>query len=383
MAIWHQFLSPICILYCAAVIHGILLDINDDEICNLLCKQCNGTSAVIANSQCECDFNDSDNEGVKCIQRLQKDVQNFDLNALSNDLTDEKRNMRSLKSKHLLETRDAERVAQYFINGGASTGHSHFVGVALSNAARDNNNSTTNSLLETARERPEATPTIPDPNIPGTKAEASMLEMEPVHYPVNRLYASSPVLYSMALPHRRHRYKLPNHALSRMVVGSPHIVRNLIAHRYFHHPIYRGLLNKNFYLLDDMFLGQVHNFNQTSDNSLTTGNNANKPIVANTPDAGADVLNQSTQYPVSSYQNTPHQSPLLNVLYSPLDEFIGRAVQHHAQRINSALSSVQNPNSYPTNDENTKRQNEALTAVTHQNTDTSCNDKIAEKTEEK
>ncbi|EFN89621.1 hypothetical protein EAI_09329 [Harpegnathos saltator] len=132
-----------------------------------------------------------------------------------------------------------------------------------------------------------------------------------------------------------------------------------------------------------MFLGQVHNFNQTSDNSLTTGNNANKPIVANTPDAGADVLNQSTQYPVSSYQNTPHQSPLLNVLYSPLDEFIGRAVQHHAQRINSALSSVQNPNSYPTNDENTKRQNEALTAVTHQNTDTSCNDKIAEKTEEK
>ncbi|EFN89622.1 hypothetical protein EAI_09330 [Harpegnathos saltator] len=144
-------------------------------------------------------------------------------------------------------SRDAERVAQYFINGGASTGHSHFVGVALSNAARDNNNSTTNSLLETARERPEATPTIPDPNIPGTKAEASMLEMEPVHYPVNRLYASSPVLYSMALPHRRHRYKLPNHALSRMVVGSPHIVRNLIAHRYFHHPIYRGLLNKNFY----------------------------------------------------------------------------------------------------------------------------------------
>lgn len=44
------------------MIHGILLDISDDEICSVLCKECNA-SAVFVNNQCNCNFND-DNEGI-------------------------------------------------------------------------------------------------------------------------------------------------------------------------------------------------------------------------------------------------------------------------------------------------------------------------------
>lgn len=50
----------------AVTIHGILLDANDAETCNLLCVQCNA-SAVFANDHCECNF--ADDKGI--IIRLQ------------------------------------------------------------------------------------------------------------------------------------------------------------------------------------------------------------------------------------------------------------------------------------------------------------------------
>lgn len=52
----------------AAAIHGILLDANDAETCNLLCIQCNA-SAVFANGHCECNFADDSEKGI--IMHLQ------------------------------------------------------------------------------------------------------------------------------------------------------------------------------------------------------------------------------------------------------------------------------------------------------------------------
>lgn len=44
-------------------IHGILLDANDAETCNLLCVQCNA-SAVFANDHCECNSADDSDKGI-------------------------------------------------------------------------------------------------------------------------------------------------------------------------------------------------------------------------------------------------------------------------------------------------------------------------------
>ena len=49
-----------------AAIHGILLDANDAETCNLLCIKCNA-SAIFANGNCECNFVDDNNKGITFI----------------------------------------------------------------------------------------------------------------------------------------------------------------------------------------------------------------------------------------------------------------------------------------------------------------------------
>lgn len=102
----HRYLLLIIVLCCAALICGTLLNANDVETCNFLCGQCN-TAAVFANGYCECSFPDSDVKNVECVKRLQRESETVDLNILPEDLTDEKRDVRSLKSKHRLRTEAA------------------------------------------------------------------------------------------------------------------------------------------------------------------------------------------------------------------------------------------------------------------------------------
>lgn len=45
------------------MVHSTLLDINDAESCDLLCKQCN-VSAIIANDRCECNFSNNNDKGI-------------------------------------------------------------------------------------------------------------------------------------------------------------------------------------------------------------------------------------------------------------------------------------------------------------------------------
>jgi hypothetical protein len=47
-----------------AVIHSILLDTNDIEICNLLCEQCNSSAIVSNDHYCECNFTDDSDRGI-------------------------------------------------------------------------------------------------------------------------------------------------------------------------------------------------------------------------------------------------------------------------------------------------------------------------------
>lgn len=46
-----------------AIVHSILLNINDAESCDLLCKQCNA-SAVFADNRCECNLSDNNDKGI-------------------------------------------------------------------------------------------------------------------------------------------------------------------------------------------------------------------------------------------------------------------------------------------------------------------------------
>ncbi|KAL0106174.1 hypothetical protein PUN28_016118 [Cardiocondyla obscurior] len=136
--IQHQFFLLIHIIYCAVTIHGILLNANDAETCNLLCVQCNA-SAVFANNECECNFAENSDKDLdmECMQRVQSELQDIEQNMLYEDLTDEERNARSIsRYNRRLRHGDAEKVAQYFINGGPAAGHSHFI--RAFNAAYDN-----------------------------------------------------------------------------------------------------------------------------------------------------------------------------------------------------------------------------------------------------
>ncbi|KAL0106175.1 hypothetical protein PUN28_016118 [Cardiocondyla obscurior] len=95
--IQHQFFLLIHIIYCAVTIHGILLNANDAETCNLLCVQCNA-SAVFANNECECNFAENSDKDLdmECMQRVQSELQDIEQNMLYEDLTDEERNARSI-----------------------------------------------------------------------------------------------------------------------------------------------------------------------------------------------------------------------------------------------------------------------------------------------
>ncbi|XP_032662930.1 uncharacterized protein LOC116840390 isoform X2 [Odontomachus brunneus] len=404
----------------SVMIHGILVDISDDEICSILCKECDA-SAVLVNNQCECNFND-DNE--ECIQRLQREIQTIDLNALSDDFTNEERSSRAaFKPRRRLRIGDARKVVEYFTNGGVSAGHSHFL--RGSDAICDNTNSATNSVSGTIRQSntedelylptsalsgniykshnfplhilPGAVATILDPGISSTKTYAPILGIvrPTFDYLANRLYPTDPVLDSNVHLLRNRGHKSPSHVLLQTLALPLHTVHNLAARRYFPYypPMYHNPIGKNSYPRQENspitpLVGQPYGNNndfdhETSNDSSITRNNADESVQGNVASTRAARMN--ALFPLMQYRHLfspleyiPYYSPLL---YSPFDEYVAPAASHNFQRISdSTLTSTQNSNSYYINNANTERRDEVLTTVTDETAYS--NDEQAKKTDD-
>lgn len=160
-------------------------------------------------------------------------------------------------------------MAQYFMNGGASAGHSHFI--RGSNAICDNTNIATNSLADTIRQSdtggefhsrlptnpltgiiyksymsplhmlPGAAPMIPSSDISSTKMYTSLLGMvRPISdYPVDRVYPLSPVSDLISLVHTH-----PYHVLLQTSALPSHILHNLMKHQSHYPPIHHNIDKK-------------------------------------------------------------------------------------------------------------------------------------------
>ncbi|XP_018342442.1 PREDICTED: uncharacterized protein LOC108748670 [Trachymyrmex septentrionalis] len=362
----HQFLLLIHILYCVAI-HGILLDANDAETCNLLCIKCNG-SAVFANGHCECNFVDDSNK--ECIQHIQKEIQAVELNMLSDDLTDEERKIRSvLKYRRRLRPGDAEKVAQYFINGGPEAGHSHFVRVF--NATRDSIDSATNSfsgVVDKKNYTSYVSPTMQgvDLSTLGTKP--------PFIYPPTGVYDPTTVpLNTISHPHG-----LP-HALLKAVTFPAHVLHRILHPRVYHHyPLHhRGIIRSSNFPQDtsdtDQTVGQCEN----NDGS----NTSNFPIArsnADKPEQNVFGLNNPLQYPVAyiadelyqpmQYQNYPYPynsyyNPLINMFHAVPNEYLLQSMSLYPQdKLSNPWTSASNPQSFCKNNINTEQKNEVLSA---------------------
>lgn len=169
-------------------------------------------------------------------------------------------------------------MAQYFINGGVSAGHSHFI--KAFNVDRDNTNSTTNPFSGVIRQSntenkfhlppnisptssnryksydfplhmvPEAAPMILGRNISDIKRYTSIGMMKPTFsYPTNRLYLPKPALDLIVHPYKKHVYQSPPHVLLQTAAPPSYILHNLIGYHYFpHYPLYHNPIEKNSYI---------------------------------------------------------------------------------------------------------------------------------------
>ncbi|XP_011062831.1 PREDICTED: uncharacterized protein LOC105151058 isoform X1 [Acromyrmex echinatior] len=362
MIIRHQFLLFIHILCCAAI-HGILLDANDAETCNLLCIKCN-TSAVFENGHCECNFVDDSNK--ECIQQIQKEIQAIELNMLSDDLTDEERKIRSiLKYRRRLRPGDAEKVAQYFINGGPEAGHSHFVRVF--NATRDNavDSATNSGVVDEKKYASYVSPTMQG-------VDLSTLGKPPFIYPPTGVYDPTTVpLGTISHPHG-----LP-HALFRAVTFPAHVLHRILHPRVYHHyPLHhRGIIRStNDKSNPDQTIGQYENNDGSNTSNLPTArSNADKPTEQNVLGLNdplqypiayiADALYQPMQHQNYPYPYNSYYNPLINMFHSIPNEYLLQPMSLYPQnKLSDPWTSASNPQSFCKNNVNTEQKNEVLSA---------------------
>ncbi|XP_011693976.1 PREDICTED: uncharacterized protein LOC105453587 isoform X2 [Wasmannia auropunctata] len=339
----HRIL--LLILCSAATIHGILLNANDAETCNLLCIQCNA-SAVFANGHCECNFADDSDKvsGAECIQRVQRDIEAIELNMLSEDLTDEERDVRSIfKYRRRLRPGDAEKVAQYFINGGPAAGHSHFV--KMFNATRDSAESATNSFSGVVDENSAS---YVGPTMEGVEKftlASPLRALNPaIAYPTSRVY--DPLLGSIV--HHPHPHGLP-HVLLRAATLPAHVLHNVLHPRAYHRPMYHHGIVRSANDGSDTSIGQsCENDDSTTANFPTARSNADKPAEQNvgltdSPQYPGTYLTSALYQPLQ-YQNVPYQysyySPLLG-LFQP-NGYVLQTVPPYTQDTSDPMTAASN-----------------------------------------
>ncbi|XP_024878317.1 uncharacterized protein LOC112458763 isoform X1 [Temnothorax curvispinosus] len=296
----HQFFLLIHILCCAMTIHGILLDANDAETCNLLCVQCNAT-AVFANGHCECNFDEGSDEvsGSECLHRIQKEIQAIELNMLSEDLTDEERNVRSiLKYRRRLRPESAPYVS---------------------------------SIMHGAEMYP--------PILRATNPA--------ITYPTTGLY--DPFIQSPLPIH---------HALVRAVTLPAHVLHHVLHPRLYHH--HRGIVRSTNLPSDTSDTGIVgqpicENNGDSTSNLPTARNNANKLAEQNVG------FNAPSQYPYITHAEQPtlyhlphtsYYSPLMNMLH-PISGYVFQPVSQYTPP--DPLTSASNPQSSCGNYANTEQ----------------------------
>ncbi|XP_011062832.1 PREDICTED: uncharacterized protein LOC105151058 isoform X2 [Acromyrmex echinatior] len=316
MIIRHQFLLFIHILCCAAI-HGILLDANDAETCNLLCIKCN-TSAVFENGHCECNFVDDSNK--ECIQQIQKEIQAIELNMLSDDLTDEERKIRSI-------------------------------------------------LKYRRRLRPEYASYV-SPTMQGV--DLSTLGKPPFIYPPTGVYDPTTVpLGTISHPHG-----LP-HALFRAVTFPAHVLHRILHPRVYHHyPLHhRGIIRStNDKSNPDQTIGQYENNDGSNTSNLPTArSNADKPTEQNVLGLNdplqypiayiADALYQPMQHQNYPYPYNSYYNPLINMFHSIPNEYLLQPMSLYPQnKLSDPWTSASNPQSFCKNNVNTEQKNEVLSA---------------------
>ncbi|XP_070170061.1 uncharacterized protein [Polyergus mexicanus] len=402
MAVRHRIRWLIYIVYCVAIVQSTLLGINDIKSCDLLCKQCNA-SAIFAYDRCECNFSDNNDKGAECIQRIQREIQTIDLNTLSEDLTDEERDVRSiLTSRRRLRMGDADKVAQYFISGGPTAGHSHFI--KAFNAAYNSADFATNSFSgildgnspenEFHGEKPLNSAIswntcdsplymVPDtgscahPAVSGVETPIVGMINPALSYPAHGLYATNPLVGSIIHPYR---HGLPSHHTLHNFPGG--ILSNLFGHHHWphHHPVYHGSFIRNSNNINPVSADQSAGENDSStafkDFPIARSNadkSVDQNIVGNpTYMFNANPVYQPSQYRLSSapYQYTSYHNPLINVLHPATNGYIIQPeyIPQYMHDTSHPLISAFNPNSYCTNNVNAEHKNEMSTVnIAHSN----------------
>ncbi|XP_011159145.2 uncharacterized protein LOC105195450 isoform X4 [Solenopsis invicta] len=343
----HQFLLLIHILCCAATIHNILLDANDAETCNLLCVQCNA-SAVFEDGHCECNFADDSDKvsGEECVQSIQREIQAIEMNMLSEDLTDEERNARSI-------------------------------------------------LKYRRRLKPESTPLYASPIMQDAEMDPSTLRINPAVTYSSELYNPG-LLGSLLHPHRSPLHQ----GFIRAVTFPAHVLHNVLYPRtYHHHPLYHHPLYHHPVYHRPVYhhrgIVRSSNFPDSSDgsdksiighpcekingpiisNPLTARNNADRPAEQNVlgltdssqiqPEASIRHP-QIPFYPPTEYQNFPYQyvpyyNPLMNMLHPVPNGYFLQTVSPYVQS-RDPLISASNPHSFCENNVNTEQKSGVLTA---------------------
>ncbi|XP_029161682.1 uncharacterized protein LOC114933323 [Nylanderia fulva] len=331
MAVRHRVLWLIVTLYyIATTAHCTLLNINDAESCDLLCKQCN-TSAVFTDDRCECNLSDNNDKGAECIQRIQREIEAIDLNILSEDSTDEERGVRSiLKSRHRLR-------------------------------------------MEEAGSRPA----ISDAEIPIIGMIHPALS-----YSANIYDAASPVVGSII----HHPYRHGSHHRLHKTDSLPVLLHNLFSHHRWspgHRPVHygRNSNDKNPVLISQPY--ENDGSSTASKEFSTAQSNTDKPVdqnvAANIPRLfkptyhsitpyffDANAMYEPIQYPPFNIPYTSYHNPLMEVLHPITEEYIVQPgyIPQYVHGISDPLITAPNPNSYCTNNANAEQKDEVSTDKT-------------------
>ncbi|XP_020281973.1 uncharacterized protein LOC109853855 isoform X2 [Pseudomyrmex gracilis] len=260
---------------------------------------------------------------VECVKRLQRESETVDLNILPEDLTDEKRDVRSLKSKHRLRTGDAEKVAQYFNNGGPMAGHSHFV-KAFNTIAQDSTDHAINSFSDVNKNNIKSeseflsVPIISANYRDSWKSPLSVVpeaaspdvETYSTNHPIFD-YPTTNGLYDtlMGVPHhtRHHSHHLHRNPLLRALNLPKHILHNLLGHHVHHYHYYPAHHRRNALVRSTNNQDTVAASNPMSDNSQYDAEMS--------PISDINTTHQPMQYyyqPDTGYYYTPYSNPLMN-----------------------------------------------------------------------
>ncbi|KAM0734837.1 hypothetical protein ACS0PU_011300 [Formica fusca] len=324
MAVRHRIQWLIYIVYCVAIVQSTLLDINDIKSCDLLCKQCNA-SAIFAYDRCECNFSDDNDKGAECIQRIQREIQTIDLNTLSEDLTDEERDVRS--------------------------------------------------ILTSRRRLRMDTGSCAHPAVSGVETPIVGMINPALSYPANGLYATNPLVGSIIHPYR---HGLPSHHTLHNFPGG--ILSNLFGHHRWahHHPVYHGGFIRSSNNINPVSADQSAGENDSStafkDFPIARSNadkSVDQNIVGNpTYMFNANPVYQPRQYRLSSapYQYTSYHNPLINVLHPDGYIIQPEYIPQYMHDTSNPLISAFNPDSYCANNVNAEQKNEMSTVnIAHSN----------------